>query len=112
MRKILSDNNSYEAVVVVDPSGNSAGEAVTVFSSQSGTATNTVQFMGAVTSFQITGTSTFSCDVFVSQDGVNFVEFDLSPAITSDIYMIDPYVNAYFKFTLTANAGLVTVVLS
>lgn len=86
--------------------------SIKVFDNVSGTASATALFLGEVTSFQITGTSTFSCDVFVSQDGVNFIEFDLSPAITSDIYMIDPYVNTYFKFILTANAGLVTVVLS
>lgn len=86
--------------------------SIKVFDNVSGTGSVIALFVGEVTSFQITGTSTFSCDVSVSQDGVNFVEFDLSPAITSDIYMLDPYVNSYFEFTLTANAGLVTVVLS
>lgn len=94
------------------PTSGGAGKSVIAVDASATTGATTIQFIGTPTTFQIIASSTFSCTVSVSMDGTNFVAFDSSPATVADIYFIDPYHNAWFKFNFTANAGTVSVVLS
>jgi hypothetical protein len=66
---------------------------------------------GTTTSFQIVGDDTFACNFHASLDGVNYVQ--IGTEITeSALVNIDPYNNAHFKFEITANAGLISIVLA
>ena len=111
--KATDPDGHFEAVGDPTTGATFTSDGVTkqVLTASATTGATDVKYNGTPKAFQITGSSTFSCSVLASLDGVNFVAVG-SAVTTNTIVALPAYRNATWRFNVTSNAGTVSVTVS